>query len=435
MIEDQPNYQATDPQSWPPRRPQPSCSLRVLLLLQVAVINIGSHYNHHSLSSLSVQIMGMLDTNRTGYGFLFTSQLIPGIVLALFAGFLLVYIPHEPAAAFLTFLITVASALTSIAVLRESYALLVAGRFLFGLTEGALTTVQGAIIARRFKHHVGTGFGAMIFTSRLSSFAGLSLPSVFASNFGLGTAMWISTLITIPPMVAAITYAIAARRQTPTVDDEEDHTHHTGRLTPISVMRSLPRSFWTVCYIWAALAGVVFTALHFAPDALSARFTIPATVSSALSASLMLVAGLLSPVFGTLQDRMHNRAGILAGCSALVGIGTLCISFALKSEASQPGRVAAAVALVLMSLGWAAGPVTLMATLAVVVDPVAVSAALGLYKASESAALAVLHVVFGALRDTTKNYVWSFWLTTLLAATATFAALSLGTRLKRVADS
>lgn len=61
------------------------------------------------------------------------------------------------------------------------------------------------------------------------------------------------------------------------------------------------------------------------------------------------------------------------------------------------------VALLLLSIAFAAGPVTLMASVAVVVPVTALSATLALYEACESAGLDFLHFAFGAFRDASDD--------------------------------
>lgn len=398
-------------------------------LLQIASINIGSHYNQHCLSSLSTQIMEVLHVNRTEYGILFSSEEIPGIVIAFVSGMILVYVPHAPTAVLLAAVITTSGALGALAVTYNSYKLLLVGRFLLGLTQGALTTVQGAIIANRFSAHVGTGFGMMLLSSRLSSFAGLTLPAFFSEHFGLAGSMWISALFTLPSLISVMIYATMPPHL------NSNSSRRTRSTMPLQVIQSLPRSFWVICYLWCVVSGVVYTFLHFAPDAVSSRWNMSPMTSSAISSSLMTVAALSSPILGVVQDRMHYRATVIATCCFLLFLGTLLLMtslhYALRPEVQVSVPVPAIAGLTMFAIGFSGAPVTLMGCIALTVEGGFMSAALGIYKASELTMLAILHSSIGALRDMTGNYLTSLSVLAILALSGIAAAVELSKDMKR----
>lgn len=391
-------------------------------LLQIAIFNIGSHYNQHCLSGLSPQIMSLFDTNRLAYGALYSSEELASIVLCVTSGIVLAYVPLAPMAFLFTGTVTLSAVLCAIAVTRISYPMLVAGRFLFGLTQGMLTTVQGAIIANRFSTHVGTAFGVMLLTSRLSSFAGLTMPAFFAERFGLGASMWIAAVTAIPPFISAAAFAM---KRPPATGREENltATNLTATAHPLDLLRTLSPPFWLTCYIWVVLSGVVYTTLHYSVDALLTRFSMTPAVASVISSSLMVVAGIASPCLGALQDRMHNQAAILKTCCAchLVGMGCLIAGLTIPPW-SLVTKAAVTLAFIFLGLGFTAGPVTLMACVALVVPDASMPAALAIYKAAEGAGLAFLHVTFGILRDWTGVYVWSLAMLGLLAASGIIAS-------------
>lgn len=399
-------------------------------LLQIASINIGSHYNQHCLSSLSTQIMEVLRVNRTEYGMLFSSEEIPGIVIAFVSGMILVYVPHAPTAVLLAAVVTTSGAMGALAVTYDSYRLLLVGRFLLGLTQGALTTVQGAIIANRFSTHVGTGFGMMLLSSRLSSFAGLTLPAFFSVRFGLAASMWISALFTLPSLISVMIYATMPSHL------NSNPSHRTRSAMPLQVIRSLPRSFWVICYLWCVVSGVVYTFLHFAPDAVSSRWNMSPTTSSAISSSLMTVAALSSPVLGVIQDRIHYRATVIATCCFLLFLGTLLmmtsLHYTLQPEVPVSVTIPAIAGLTMFALGFSGAPVTLMGCIALTVEDGFMSAALGIYKASEMTVLAILHSSIGALRDMTGTYLTPLFILAILALSGIVAAVELSKDMKHV---
>ena len=425
-----------------------SLRTQIGLLFLVSTISIGSHYVNHSLSSLGPQIMQALSVQRTQFGLLFSSEEIPGIVLPVLGGVILTYLPYGPSAIFLSSAVLLSASLCAIAVSNNSYSSLLIGRFLFGLTNGALTTLQGSMVAHWFPRKIGAGFGVMLLVSRLSTFSGLAFPAFLYNRVGLIAAMWFSAFVCIPSVISTVLYTIfdtRHKRQLADVQSTEQErlssnapvlTHvpvqTSNRLTRssfVALLRSFTWPFWLVCFLWIVTAGVVFSSLHFLPDVLSHRFKLSTEYSGLLTGSLAFVAGVSSPIFGVMQDQTGRRAGILALCCGLFFVGTVSCAIAIGNE--NGFLFFSPIALVYTGLGafgagFAAGPVTLMSCVALTVPESVVPAALGLYKASENTGLAVIHLLIGAIRDVSGKYLWSFVMLSILALFGILAALLLG---------
>lgn len=423
-------------------RPLPA-HFHATILALISAITVGSHYSTHSLSSLGPEIIDLLGIQRSQYGFLFSSEEIPGIILPIVGGVALTYIPHGPAAVVLSGLILVSTSLCAMAVTKESYSALFLGRFFFGLFDGALTTLQGALVAHWFRRRISSSFGVTLLVSRASSFLGLSLPAYLSQSFGLVASMWFSVFLCVPAFLASILYTVLSARYTQAFTDSvsaesqpllpgstpttASQVYRRGYRGFLALIRSFSLTFWLVCYLWVVVAGTVFSIAHFAPDAFSSHFGITSSISGLLSASMIIVGGLGSPIFGALQDRIGRRATILSYACVAICLGILVCTDAIGSNVIPlPKKFKVFLGLCLVALGFASAPVTLMSSLALSVDDFATAAALGLYKASENAGLAVFHVVTGLLRDDFGSYVPSFVALSALAASGALVALLLG---------
>lgn len=402
---------------------------RTIFLL--ALFTVGSHFGKHALSGLGPDIMRQLFVKRLQFGFLFSLQELPGIVLPVVGGVALTFVPHAAAAVVLASSVCLATALCALAVRHNSYHALLFARFLSGLADGALVTVQGGIVAQRFNQSkVSTAFGITLMLSRLSSFAGLSIPPLISERLGLEAAMWTAFAFCIPSVTATILYSLTWRHdfieefpERATSPPEQQH-----RIS--AVIRSLGLPFWLVTYIWVAVAGAIFSFIHFAPDAFASHFGILASTSGFMTGLLVLAAGLSSPFFGVLQDKYGRRALLLSLSCGGISFGIL-LCFIAISTVSIPvvsSTQLLAVALFLIALGFSAAPVTLLSSLSLVVDEIAICAALGLYKATENAGMAVLHVSTGALRDASGSYLSSFLLLAAVAGSGIIAASLLQSR-------
>lgn len=364
--------------------------------------------------------MTALSATHVQYGLLFSSQSLPGIFLALIWGFAFIYVPHAPAAVLLCVSVTISSIFSALAISHTSYNFLLISRFIFGLSDGALTIVQGAILAATFPHRVGVAFGAMLFTSRLSSFAGLVLPVYISRALGLTGALWISVLISLPPVIFSTLYAVRVRHSAPS-------SHSQAQSTLQILGNVMTRPFALVVYIWTALASVTFTLLHFGPDALRGALSLSSERAALITAAVMAVAGIAAPGVGVLQDRIRHRAVALAFCALVLTTGIALLTIDIGGHGAM---MTAIFALCCVGIAWAIAPVTLLGCVALVVEKQGMPVALGVYKAVEDVGLATLHATCGALRDWSGSYVSSFAVLAGVAGTAVGAAALLNAPLR-----
>ena len=411
-----------------PAEPKPSASIgssQYLLFLLLSSIVIGSHYGRHSLSSLSPLIMQELGVSRTEYGLLFSSQRLPGFVLPIITGVILTYAPLAESSIFLALALTAATALCAIALDVKSYMLLISGRFLFGCFDGALLTLEGSVVARAFKGRYGTGFGIVLFVTRLTTFLGLSLPAYFAELGGIRFAMWMSVVICIPSLLASIAFTFIVYRQA---------DNPIINLPPIeyrsvdikAVLRSLGLSFWMITSLWVIVSSVIFPTIHFITDALVSTFEMSSVKAGFLSGLLILVAGLTSPFIGHIADKGANRAFLLAATCGFLFVGSLFV--ALTFSAKVDSLTLLYLGLATLGVGLSLGPVTLLSSIAVVTNDVSISTALGVYKATQNVGLAIVHPAIGFARDVTGSYSLAFIGLAVISGLGIGISLAVGAR-------
>lgn len=403
-------------------------------LAALTLFTTGQHYGKHSISGLGPTLMATLQVERTKYAFLFSLEQIPGILLPALGGLCLVYLPLSPTATLLAAALLFAAILCARAVDALSYDKLLLGRTLFGGAEGLMSTVQGALIARTFRHsRVSTAFGFMLFTSRLSSFAGLTVPTLILQEYSLSTAMWVSAVCMVVPLIATLAHMYVAPSSPDTAAAEASPPapalRERVRALSVAAWRETCRlraPFWIVTYTFMTVASTTFTFVHFAPDVFDGHVPgIDATRASLLSGLLFLAAGLASPLVGVTEDLVGNRPALLLGASVCSTIG-LGICAAVVSFPDVLGARCSLLAMFFLMISLCVAPVTLLSCIAVVVPPSAIPLALGLYKSIENSGLAVVHVVVGRLRDWQKSYISPLIFLSVLAASAIPPLLTLG---------
>jgi MFS family permease len=309
--------------------------------------------------------------------------------------------------------------------------LLFVRRILFGMTDGALVVVQGAIVGKCFgPGTVSTVFGATLFFSRFGSFAGFAAPGFLAERFGLVPAVWISAMACLLSLLSSLAYLVLERRRDaggtslhPSSNGSGPPNGNTRTFSNFISMALIPKAeFWLLVYVWSAVSSAVFTALHFGADIASSGLRLRHASSRAglVSGLVLLFAGFASPAFGWFQDHLGQRIYLLSGALAMCCIGLICGIIGLMSSAwlFAPG-------ILLIALGFAIAPVTLLSCVSLVLDHESLPAALGLYKASENLALSLTHWAAGVLRDLSSTYTSTLLFLATIAASGSLAALML----------
>lgn len=318
-------------------------------------------------------------------------------------------------------------------------------RLLFGIGEGALVVMQGAIVGKWFKQGlVSTAFGVTILCSRLSSFAGFAAPGILHDQMGMLFAMWVSAAVCGVSMIAAILYMWI---ETKAEEFQRDSTHLSSVLgyerysfraiigEVVQAVAGLSFDFWCIAFIWSVLAGAVFALLHFAADIAQSSLHMSYTSSKTgfLTGCLLLFAGLCAPCVGWAQDRTGHRVSLIAFSLGLTCTGILIAHIFLDAGSLRPALAGS----VLLAVGFAIAPVALLSCVTIIVDPHALPAALGMYKATENTVLALVHLLAGALRDLSGSYSATMLFLAMLPASGIIAAwkLDMGRSSQKLRDA
>ncbi|KAK1862027.1 hypothetical protein I4F81_004603 [Pyropia yezoensis] len=254
-----------------------------------------------------------------------------------------------------------------------------------------------------------------------------------------------------PPPPSSRVSSAAAAAPSPPPDAAARPPPARWAATLLATTRALPPAFWHLAGIWALIASALFPLLHAAGAVFAASFPAawPAGLSPAAASAVPSVvvgaAAALSPLVGAAVGRRGGRERVLlAACAAMAGgLAVLSVLAALPappvgwggageaagslSWLSVPAaRVVAVAGLLAIVVAFGAAPVTLLSSVAVTVPPHTASAALGIYKAVENVALALVHVIAGALKDWSGSYAppLAFWAALAAAAAVVAHGLS-----------
>ena len=377
-------------------RPQSPLTIQLLFLLLMCLMCLTPHYGKHSISALAPSLIKELSIRRAQFGLIFSIQEIPNILLPILGGFLLSRANYGIAAVILSLLMAVGQVLCAFAVQQSSVDLMLFGRLVFGLGDSLSIMLEYSIINRWFaSSYLSMAFGVALLASRLGSFSGFAFPGILEERFGLHFAMWMAVAVSLFSLSAATAYyAIEKKFWEPTPINGESGEGHTRFRALGSALSLLSLTFWLVTLLWATLAASFFCLLDYFTDILVSRERATAAHAGLVSGLILGFAALISPLSGYFVDRRGNRP-LLIGLSMLLLAAGI---YMLKEDVSL------LIAVLLISISFGLGPVTLLSCVAIAVPTTAIPVALGFYKASQNAGLAITHYLAGELRDRTGSY-------------------------------
>jgi len=283
------------------------------LLFLVCSCSVGAHFGKHAFSGIITLVLSSLDISTQQYGWLYSVQDFPGIFLPLFAGYLTLFV--EPAIAVFLFSLVVfgGQAISIVGIFFKSFFLTLAGKALFGFGDGALSVIQGVIVAKHFKISVSneegrnkmiglsTAYGSMLAISRFTTMASVSLPPFIAQHKSWGgyfMALLLSVGVSGFSVFCSLIYMlIEIRRRAGSHDDRIPVAFKFHRVTSNIVY---------IVVIWVLVSSCVFGFLHFSSDIFVSEFHVSIQAAALLNAVVTLCACIFSPLLGQMQDRLGH---------------------------------------------------------------------------------------------------------------------------------
>ncbi|KAJ8907252.1 hypothetical protein NDN08_003733 [Rhodosorus marinus] len=373
------------------------------------LMSVGAHYGKHALSALGPELMSELRLNKRQFGLIFSAQELPGVVLPLYAGVIVGVLQPHVAAVVLTSAVFIGQLLVTFAVRIQSYTVLLLGRIVFGLGDGALVVLQGFIIGKWFaarepedvelvehrgKLGLSTAYGIMLLCSRLSSFSALGSPAMISSTCtgGLTCALQFALVVCGVSLVAGLAFWWFFGHYY--------GSDWSGGRSVGGFFRIYNLEYVLLISIWMLVSAAFFSFVHFAPALFSQRYLFSAVDAGFISSMCLGLAALVSPFLGSLLDRVGHRPDVLIA-------GSLLMSAAMFRLLLPSGQTEVFIAVALLGSGFALAPVTLLSSVALVTDESNLAPALGVFKSCENLSMALAHYVAGLLVDVSGGYTWT----------------------------
>jgi MFS family permease len=385
-----------------------------LLLAAVAVSS--SYYEDDIIGPIADLLHRQRGFSQTQLGLLNGIISIPNIGLALFSGMAIDRFGPARVACWAAGIGVLGAALTAIG---QPYQLMVAGRFIFGISEGAIFIALIAGLARWFSRS-GIALATALYLSlaRAGSYA-VDTSTAWAWPLyakGWQAPLWLGAAITLAGFAAAVIFYGLDKRYCPRAATP---THVQERIRWRELF-SFDMSFWCILGLHVLYAAVFFPfRTTYAIEYFQHVKGLTLQQAGVANSWVFFAAMFTTPIFGLLADRLGHRALMLT-------FGTLLLPLTFMVLGLTDLNLW--VSTVMMGISFSLVPAVIWPATTLIVEPRRLGTALGLITLIQALGMAAANVVAGWLADRAgagaqnpagySVMLWFFFLLSLAALTA-----------------
>jgi len=384
----------------------------VLTLAAIAVSS--SYYESDVIGSVADLLERQRGFSQSQIGMLNGIISIPNVALALINGVLIDRYGPARVALWAATIGVLGAALTAVG---NPYELMVAGRFIFGVSEGAIFIALVAGLAQWFSRS-GIALATSLYLSlaRVGSYGENTSPAWAHSLFERGwqAPLWLGTGITFVGLIAALIFYWVDRHHRPGM-------RAAGGDAPERIvwrdLLKFDRSYWYILGLHVLYAAVFFPFRQtYAVEYFQHAKGLTLQQAGIANSWVFFAAIFATPVFGLLADRLGHRALMLV-------LGTLLLPMTFVVLGLT--NLSLWVTTVMMGVSWSLVPAVIWPATTLIVEPRRLGTALGLITLIQALGMSASNIAAGWLADKAgagaqnpggySVMLWFFFLLSLVA--------------------
>jgi MFS family permease len=399
-------------------------NLRWWVLALAAITVFSSYYEDDVIGPIADLLHRQRGFTQAQLGMLNGVISVPNVVLALFSGVLIDRFGPARMVLWLAAIGVLGAALTAVG---DPYGLMVAGRFIFGVSEGSIFIALVAGLAQWFpRDGIALATGLFLSLARVGSYS-LDTSTVWARPLyerGWQAPLWLGAGLTFAGLLAAMTYYWLDRHRRPSAQLTEGSAAQT---VDWRHLYSFDRSYWYILGLHVLFAAVFFPfRTTYVIEYFQHVKGLTLQQASFANSWVFFAAVFATPFFGLLADRFGHRALMLT-----FGTVLLPLTFVVLGVTNLDLWVST----VMMGISFSLVPAVIWPATTLIVDPRRLGTAFGLITSIQALAMAVSNLAAGWLADRAgagahnpAGYSVMLWFFFLLSLTALASALLLWRR-------
>jgi MFS family permease len=394
-----------------------------------------SYYEDDVIGPIADLLQRQRGFNQSQLGMLNGVMSVPNIALALISGVLIDRYGPARIALGAAGIGVLGAALTAIG---SPYPLMVAGRFVFGVSEGAMFIALIAGLAQWFPHS-GIALATALYLSlaRVGSYAVDTSTAWARPLYGRGwqAPLWLGTAVTLAGLGAAALYYRVDRRHRLLPPAPGSPTGAAAAATPAAAaervtwadLLQFDLSYWYILGLHVLYAAVFFPfRTTYAIEYFQHAKGLSLQQAGVANSWVFFAAVFATPFFGLLADRFGHRALMLSFGTLLLALTFVVLGLTNSSLW---------VTTVMMGVSFSLVPAVIWPATTLIVEPRRLGTALGLITLIQALGMAAANLAAGWLADKAgagaqnpAGYAVMLWFFFLLSLAALSSALLLWRR-------
>jgi MFS family permease len=392
-------------------------SFRFIVLAFNCLLTLGSYYAFDMPSVLQNELVSQVilpfspNGSQTLYNAWYTAYAWCNMCMSLFAGVLVDrWGTSKCSILFLSLIILGQSIFTLGAFLAPDhaktplpYAIMFAGRLVFGLGGGPITIVQNTIAARWFTgKELAFAFGVSLTVSRLGSVINYDLTTIIfdkaqslAPGLGLAYTFVFGLLLCCCSMLAALVY-VALEKRALAAGYGPSASGFKPKIVKFSDVRELPAVYWLLVAVIVSFYCDIFPFQAVIKSYFTSGqwpFLVGNSQGASVRSSIVYTISMaVSPFMGGIIDFFGRRTWwLLLGCSSLFPVFSI---FAFSSDSVDPYAP-----MVILGIGYSIVAAALWPSIALVVHSSVVGTANGIATSVQMLGVGICNLATGAIID------------------------------------
>lgn len=283
---------------------EPSPFYRWMVLLFISLAMFGNYYIYDSVAPIFDLLSSQLKFTQQQLGLLYSVYSIAAIIVLLIGGYIVDRFGTKISVLLFAVICLFAAVLTAVS---GQFGIMLAGRFALGLGAEPLIVAVTTALAKWFKgKELSFAFGLNLLIARLGSVSADWSPSFARPLYtNWQDPLWLATAFAGISVAGAVLYWILENK---TVRKYKVAGEEKTEKLDLKNLYKFSRSYWYVVSLCVVFYSTVFPFRAFAIKYFIEAHGISRDAGGALNSVLPLAAGVATPLFGLMVDKIGKRS-------------------------------------------------------------------------------------------------------------------------------
>ncbi len=289
-------------------RPEPTPFYRWMVLVFISLAMFGNYYVYDSTAPVFDLLSTQLGFTDQQLGLLYSVYSIAAVVVLLIGGFIIDRFGTKKSILVFSLICLAAAFVTA---MSPRFGVMLTGRFLLGIGAEPLIVAVTTALAKWFKgKELSFAFGMNLLIARMGSASADWSPSYARSLYdNWQDPLWLATAVAGISVAAAMLYWMLENKAAKDYNLGEEQE---SEKLDLKNLYKFSRSYWYIVALCVVFYATVFPFRAFAIKYFIEAHGLSRDAGGMLNSMLPLAAGVATPIFGLMVDRIGKRSFFMA---------------------------------------------------------------------------------------------------------------------------